>query len=319
MQRWLKCSLALGMAVYWAMSGDNAARASYITKLNEIGDTNKISYWNLEETSGVAADSWGSNDGVFSGSGITRGTVGPQADNGFPGFGLSNGAAGFSGGATDTQLLHMDSASFAGKTSLTMLMWFQMPADSSGNDRFMGGLVDTTTDETGRYGFAMNVYRDPRLRGYLRVGGPLEPQEDDASATTTSSSGDGFVDSSDGNWHFLALIMEDSGADKLLSLYVDGQIKATGTIADAAGDGLSERHTSASTGALNFGRDVGTTNRKYIGSLDEIAFIDGALTADQVLALWNAALVPEPGTMSLIGTGGLIGLIAICRRRAKKC
>lgn len=317
MLRWMKCSLVLGAALGWAMSG-NTARASYVTALETIAGANKVSYWKLHETSGVAVDSWGSNDGVFSGSGITRGTVGPQADNGFPGFGLSNGAAGFSGGATDTQLLHMDSASFAGKTSLTMLMWFQMPADSSGNDRFMGGLVDTTTDADGRYGFAMNVYRDPRLRGYLRVGGPLEPAEDDVSATTTAS-GVGFVDSSDGNWHFLALIMEDSGADKLLSLYVDGQIKATGTIADAAGDGLSERHTSASTGALNFSRDVGTTNRKYIGSLDEIAFIDGALTADQVLALWNAALVPEPGTMSLIGTGGLIGLIAICRRRAKKC
>jgi hypothetical protein len=286
-------SMCWGVAGYWAVAA-SVASAGYIEVLNTVAGADKVSYWNLQETDGAAADAWttgtldGANDGTFSGTGYTRGVAGPRPSDGFLGFSASNKAVNFTG--TTSQLLQMaDSASFAGKQSLTLLMFCNIPTGTTGNDRVMGGLYDKTVGGSSRYGFLLNsrLPTGTAMRGGVRVW-------DGAAESGGLFDAVGFG-GRDSTWHFVALTMNDQGADKLVSIYFDGALKFSNIIANGATLGLAPRHTSAANGVLTFGTDLGDTNRFLVGSLDEIAFIGRALTGEEVTGLWNAARSSHPG------------------------
>jgi hypothetical protein len=291
----------------------NFAQAAWIDSLEAVAGSDKVSYWGLEESSGsTAADGWttgtfdGTNNGTYSGTGVTVGAAGPRPSDGFLGFSSSNKGVSFTG--TTSQLLQMaDSASYLAKSSLTLLMFYKIPTGTTGNDRILGGLHDKVSANSSRYGFLLDS-RSTAVRGAARVW-------DGSAELGGLFDATGFEDR-DSAWHFVALTMNDQGLDKLVSVYFDGVLKTSGTIVGGATLGLAPRHTStAANGVLAFGNDMGDTARNLVGSLDEIAFIGRSLSAGEIGQLYEAALIPEPASIAMVGIGGLIGLAVIGSRR----
>jgi len=92
----------------------------------------------------------------------------------------------------------------------------------------------------------------------------------------------------DQQWHFFA--MTYSGGTTM-SIYLDGQLKDRDLF--AASNGI------VTPSALVFGHDVDFLNapeRGLNGQLDELAFLDRALSDAEVLQLWTASRTPIPGT-----------------------
>ena len=107
------------------------------------------------------------------------------------------------------------------------------------------------------------------------------------------------ANASNGNYHNYTVVLDStapvaSGA----SLYFDGFLLGTASYV-APGSILT---IGAADTAGNYG---------WLGNIDDFAIYDTALSAAQVQALVN---VPEPGTLTLFGTG-LLGLAALRRRR----
>ena len=84
------------------------------------------------------------------------------------------------------------------------------------------------------------------------------------------------------------------------SIYLNGSLAASGYVGPA-GDGPYYFPGTDNTGD----RVIGGNNGSFRGWLDEFRISDEALTPDQFL---NA--VPEPGTFTLLGLGGLAFLFS---------
>ena len=102
-----------------------------------------------------------------------------------------------------------------------------------------------------------------------------------------------------GVWQHVALVKEPGQ----YSLYINGLLIAVGPVG-VGGDGPYSFPGTDITGD----RTIGGENGTWRGYLDEFRISDTALTPDQFL------IVPEPGTMGLVGLGGL-ALLAMRRGR----
>jgi len=260
-----------------------AAEAGYVETLT--GMSGLVSYWNLNEASGTtAADGVttdavdGDNPGTYAGSGLTLGQAGPRPSDGFRGFSSTNNAPVFSDKYSD--ILTMASyAGYTGKTDLTMMGWMRFSAMPPAVMGHFGGLERVTPTGDNRYVFSAHHYEDRKdIRPRIRV-------TDGLSENGTFNRFNWPVDT---DWHFYVMTFE--GGQTLRS-YLDGFLVDT--------DSLTQSMGLVPATGLVFGHDIDFSyggDRGMVGQLDELAFVDRAISAQEVQQLWKAALYPKLGT-----------------------
>jgi hypothetical protein len=215
-----------------------------------------IGYWRLGEssTTSIAADS--------------SGAVTPN--NGFYTRGVTSGVTGAINGDPDT------AASFDGMSAFVVI-----PNGSGGTfDLRNGFTLEAWVINNGQFGAgsAGRIFSN-RSPGYGL--GILHSGTPDRVRFTTFTVKD--YDSSltiipqDGNWHHIVLVFDSNNT---ANFYLDGQL--TDSIPSSA-------PANGSANDLNIGRNPGTTQEYFNGSIDEAAIYNYELTADQVAAHYAAA------------------------------
>lgn len=99
-----------------------------------------------------------------------------------------------------------------------------------------------------------------------------------------------------GQWTHVAMTVSSTAG---LTIYVNGT--AVGTNASGTSHVLS-------TGSFDIGTRPGTGTQDFHGLIDDVAIFNGVLTQGELntVIASGAAAVPEPGSLALLGLGGLL-------------
>ena len=126
----------------------------------------------------------------------------------------------------------------------------------------------------------------------------------DAAGAAHVASGTAAANSFDGNWHHVVAVCDEVNGQ--VSLYFDGRLNASATIATNAG--LLSSTMPITLGArMGSSSDVAFTNQ-FIGAMDNVAIYNYALSAAQVQAHYGASgiapIVTQPPTNATANEGG---------------
>jgi len=231
-----------------------------------------MAHWPLDESSGTtAADA--------SGRGHTGSLVGAAGWQ--PGGGRFGGAHLFNG-ATDIRIPY--STDFALST-FTVSAWVNIAQDQ-GN----GGILGTRFNADNTFDYKV---RATDIHGDVGTGGGWIDTSVDIRSTDTGSNGQGG-DIPLGSWHMITYVIDD--AAKQFRLYLDADLKRT---IGYSGTPL----LMSGTQQMRIGNCAGTeflTN----GLLDDVAIWNRALSASDILAVYNLGLTSTTigGTLTTAGT-----------------
>lgn len=202
-------------------------------------------------------------------------------------------------------------------SGFTTTLWFNLNASAAGIVNFSGRLFDIANTGTGdgnRLFFALNVGTNLQF-GVNQAGstGPILGGGAQGQSTTGAFGTVGAtLNNMTNNWIFVAASYTPNlTVNGTVNLYVGSQSVAAslvgsltnvGTIAwDASGD-FAYVANRASNG-----------QRALPGSVDDVRLFDGA---GDLAFIQGVQGVPEPGTATLIGLGGLLAIAAFRRRRS---
>ncbi len=236
------------------------AQDSYSTHVLDRSDL--VAYYKFDELSGTAVDNAGgtaSYDGTTDLDLPTDSIGGARAADGFSATG-ENKAFDFDGNTS--------------QESVTLPAAFESAMDYvngrtfSAFVKYSSGLGARLFEMDSSYDFAIQVWSAGEVHVTVRD-----------SAETKHK----FVPGSllaDDNWHHL-VVVHDTNSSPVVAVYVDG-VAMTRTGAGTAGAWGGD--TQIGSGAGNSG------SQNFDGGIDNVAFFSTALTADEVMSLYNAAL-----------------------------
>jgi len=128
----------------------------------------------------------------------------------------------------------------------------------------------------------------------IRLDGGNLRLEVQAGGSTTGSA------LADDTWHHVAIVVPNATSTvNDVQYYIDGAL---------VGNFSNGQNINTGNGPLRMGDSYQDTGRDFTGNLDDVRLYDSALTANEIAAL---AAIPEPGSLALLGLGGLL----IARRR----
>jgi len=255
-------------------------------------------YWQFSETSGTtAADSVAGNDGTYvqlpsQPFPVSLGQDGPNAAGGYVGMPAGNTSVRFVWPDSENYMEIENSArigdpvtgpAFAdGISALTMSLWFKNSYDGEG---YIAGFE--RSGETDRYVFAIHNWNGEAVRFYALADNGVQL----GSGTITIDPVGEY------SWHHLVQVWD--GAEKRLRGYVDGMEVYNAT---------DETMTSNLYVPEGFfvGRDQLGNTRPLGGFVDELALYDRALSAAEVLELYDSAFVATPAVPGDATRDGLV-------------
>lgn len=279
--------------------------------------------WNFDNATGTDA-TWTSALSGGSGTGgnlINLGTTpglsspagsglsGAAADLGLvqPAFGVNSGVAG--------GLL----GDLTGVTTFTVSAWFKLGANLSGgtlNARIFD-ISSFINGDGNRLYFALNTGTNLQFGVNLASTGPVLGSQGPGSGQNgafSSTLGNGTLSGMTNNWLFVAGSY-NTALNGTVNLFVGSQSVSASLIGSLTNVGNIAWDNSTDYAYIANRASQGATNgnRALPGNIDDVRLYSGA---GDVAFIQGVQGVPEPGTATLIGLGGLLAIAAFRRRRS---
>ena len=262
-----------------------------------------VAHWSFDQVNGgVYADDTGAHDATV----VTNGTGAIANDSGRFGNGItSNNAA----GAQATNNAYLSFANLTelmgpGAGSYSVAAWVRTTNTTANNPVLADwGNAAAGTRRFSYWFSTTNSGGNSRPRGQSRAANtPVDPANIDIFARTVPTAAG---DVADGGWHHVAWTWDKDNT--VLRTYVDGALADTNDVNPTNADMLI-----ADSPIGTIGRK-GDDNRYFVGSLDEIWVVEGVLSEEEVIALRDTNVIPEPAALAWVACGAA----ALARRRRR--
>jgi Concanavalin A-like lectin/glucanases superfamily len=236
--------------------------------------------------------------------GTTQFTFG-TGPTGVAGESIVNGVTGQAGAGVLAGTLGASSS----MPAFTLTMWFNMSAATANNYRLFeispGATPSGSTADGTLLFFGLNS--GGGLQGYVNNVNGNSTATDIATVNTWNNGGTlGALTAN--KWYFVALTYDTVAGTSLL---YSGDQTSSATLAytfNNTSGGVLDLTSATSVALL----DRFSGGRDFPGAIDNVNLYNGALTPSQIDAI---QAVPEPSFSALTAMGGILGLIAINRRR----
>jgi hypothetical protein len=272
-QRHIRCAVFAAAVCFFIGLAGPIAQAAYVDVVDAL---NPVGYWRLGESSGTTAtDRAGSNNGTY--DTVTLGATGALS-------GDSDTAAYFDG--YDSILNVGPTADLVLTADLSVSFWFKVAdlPDSSVTDPLFTLTADAATSGTAKLA-ELAVDKN----------GDIVYTHEYGDQGTSEQTHTFDTDLLENTWYNITLIRDSGAGDRYVHLYIGENLFDTYDYTQEA-----EGYTEAD---LSIG---GYTGARFDGTIDEFAIFNSQLTGQNVTDIYNAAQVPEPATLCLLGLGGMV-------------
>ncbi len=286
---------AFGTVFSGWMTSAGAAIVDYPSAVQAMNPTH---YYRLDETAMGAVSDTGTapspaqHEGSFPPAEV--GGVGPAVS----GFAAGNKALyNNDGGGVALGL----GSSFATDT-MSVAMWFLAPGGVEVGDRLFTNNIVRLNGGT-ENSFQMVMPNGASGWSMAFATGNEDPQTPETMQLGVPSN---VLNVQDNQWHHVVVVRNGDDVSNLV-VVIDG-VDLTSTLTPtSAGWG-----TTGTNAHLGVRADNGNSNHNHNGAIDDTAiWLNRALTVQEAQDLYNAALIPEPGSIALFALGGLL----LLRRR----